>query len=195
VQQLEAALHDVRSGVEHQLQAVEADTQRLEQMYANLRDQAEESEGGMRSLLVCYFPREANKEMIRTAFAAFGSIESVYLVHKDGKPACYGFVNFHEHAAAAAALQAASEEKIELVDKRNVVWHVKAEWTLTNEIPKKPKKKRAKKDGPGGKPEESPTPPVALKTAMKGYHPGAKMTGLPTHARIPRTLSYTVPLE
>ena len=36
--------------------------------------------GGMRSLLVCYFPREANKEMIRTAFAAFGSIESVYLV-------------------------------------------------------------------------------------------------------------------
>ena len=27
--------------------------------------------------------------------------------------------------------------------RAEVVWHVKAEWTLTNEIPKKPKKKSA----------------------------------------------------
>lgn len=66
---------------------------------------------------------------------------------------------------------------------------MKAEWTLTSEIPKKPKKKRAKKKDE--KAEDSPTPPVALNKAMRGYHP--KMTGLPTHARIPRTLSYTVP--
>merc|ERR1719331_3538405 len=72
-----------------------------------------------RSLLVCYFPREANKEMIRQAFAPFGEIETVYLVHKDGKPACYGFVNFREHESAAAAHEAARLEQIELVDKRN----------------------------------------------------------------------------
>jgi RNA recognition motif-containing protein len=151
-----------------------------------------DGEGNMRSLLVCYFPREANKEMIRTAFSPFGPIDSVYLVHKDGKPACYGFVNFAEHECAAAALAAANAEKIELVDKRNVVWHVKAEWTLTNDIPKKPKKKRAKRvELTPGKSEESATPPVALTKAMKGYHP--KMTGLPTQLRIPRTLSYTVP--
>merc|ERR1719453_468219 len=96
---------------------------------------------GMRSLLVCYFPREANKDMIRQAFLPYGAIDSVYLVHKEGKPACYGFVNFHDHACAAAALAAANEEEIVLVDKRETVWHVKAEWTTTTQIPKKPKKK------------------------------------------------------
>lgn len=199
VHQLEAALEGVRHGVETQLSTIESDTHRLETMYRDLRGQVDDvdAEGECRSLLVCYFPREANKEMIRTAFAAYGSIDSVYLVHKDGKPACYGFVNFHEHEAAANALQAANEEKIELIDKRNVVWHVKAEWTLTSEIPKKPKKKRTKKanETPGKLSDDgsSPTPPVALnKAMMKGYHP-SKMTGLPSHARIPRTLSYTVP--
>jgi RNA recognition motif-containing protein len=85
--------------------------------------------------------------MIRQAFLPYGNIDSVYLVHKEGKPACYGFVNFHDHGCAAAALAAANEEQIVLIDKRETVWHVKAEWTTTTSIPKKPKKKRNK----GGK--------------------------------------------
>merc|ERR1719506_3045538 len=200
VQQLEAALEGVRFGVEHQLNVIEDDTDRLESMYAELRSRVANHElthgiDGMRSLLVCYFPREANKEMIRQAFSPYGPIDSVYLVHKDGKPACYGFVNFHDHASAARALAAANSERVELVDKRNVIWHVKAEWTMSSDIPKKPKKKRGKKkDEPGGKmPEESPTPPVALNRALKGYHPKMTLSGLPQHARIPHTLSYTVP--
>jgi len=178
---------------------IENDTERLESMYNDLRSQVANAEqfggiDGMRSLLVCYFPREANKEMIRQAFAPYGPIDSVYLVHKDGKPACYGFVNFHDHPSAARALAAANSERVELVDKRNVIWHVKAEWTLSTDIPKKPKKKRGKKkDEPGMKPEESPTPPVALNRALKGYHPKMTLSGLPQHARIPHTLSYTVP--
>jgi hypothetical protein len=205
VQQLEAALEGVRFGVEHQLTVIEDDTERLESMYHELRHQvanqelvnghiAEHGVDGMRSLLVCYFPREANKEMIRQAFSPYGPIDSVYLVHKDGKPACYGFVNFHDHPSAARALAAANSERVELVDKRNVIWHVKAEWTLSSDIPKKPKKKRGKKkDEPGKMPEESPTPPVALNRALKGYHPKMTLSGLPQHARIPHTLSYTVP--
>merc|ERR1719159_1088786 len=103
---LEAALEGVRFGVEHQLNVIENDTERLESMYNDLRSQVANAElthgiDGMRSLLVCYFPREANKEMIRQAFAPYGPIDSVYLVHKDGKPACYGFVNFHDHPSAA----------------------------------------------------------------------------------------------
>merc|ERR1719428_535485 len=150
VEELEAALEMVRSGVEQQLHTLEIDTQRLEQLYEDLKgtiNMAEvttECHEGMRSLLVCYFPREANKDMIRRAFLPFGPIDSVYLVHKDGKPACYGFVNFHDHPSAATALAAANAGAIQLVDKRDTIWTVKAEWTTQPEIPKKPKKKRSK---------------------------------------------------
>jgi RNA recognition motif-containing protein len=201
VRQLEAAFEEMRFGVENQLNVIEADTENLESMYDDLRGQVMSAEFvngadgmGMRSLLVCYFPREANKEMIRQAFSPYGAIDSVYLVHKDGKPACYGFVNFHDHASAGRALAAANAERVELVDKRNVIWHVKAEWTLSTDIPKKPKKKRGKKKDEGvHKSEESPTPPVALNRAMKGYHPKMTLSGLPQHARIAHSLSYTVP--
>jgi hypothetical protein len=145
-----------------------------------------------RSLLVCYFPREANKEMIRQAFAPFGEIETVYLVHKDGKPACYGFVNFREHEAAAAAQDAAKNEKIELIDKRNSIWHVKAEWTSTHDIPKKPKKKRLQKA------ERSPaamsgasTPQLDLRTSLNGYHPKLSNSSTPSFKF--SQLSYVVP--
>merc|ERR1719172_289048 len=189
VADLEAALALVKKGVEQQLLSLEEDTNQLETLYEELKGDVMKAEvttechEGMRSLLVCYFPREANKDMIRQAFLPYGAIDSVYLVHKDGKPACYGFVNFHDHVSAARALAAANSERVELVDKRNVIWHVKAEWTLSSDIPKKPKKKR----------EESPTPPVALNRALKGYHPKMTLSGLPQHARIPHTLSYTVP--
>jgi len=151
VKQLEAALESVRQGVELQLQEIETDTSNLEELCEDMRLQvagmSPEIEGleSMRSLLVCYFPREANKEMIRTAFAKFGTIDSVYLVHKDGKPACYGFVNFADHHSAVAAMHAAASKEIVLVDKRNEKWCVKAEWTKSADIPKKPKKKRSKK--------------------------------------------------
>merc|ERR1719159_557196 len=149
---LEAALEGVRFGVEHQLNVIDNDTERLESMYNDLRSQVANAElthgiDGMRSLLVCYFPREANKEMIRQAFSPYGPIDSVYLVHKDGKPACYGFVNFHDHESAAAALAAANAGEIQLVDKRDTIWTVKAEWTTSPDIPKKPKKKRSKRKG------------------------------------------------
>jgi len=152
VKQLEAALESVRHGVELQLQEIESDTCNLEELCEDMRMQVQgmspEVEGleSMRSLLVCYFPREANKEMIRTAFARYGAIDSVYLVHKDGKPACYGFVNFADHPSAVAAMRAAANKEIVLVDKRNEKWCVKAEWTKSAEIPKKPKKKRSKKN-------------------------------------------------
>jgi hypothetical protein len=209
VEQLEAALQMVRRSVETQLEDIELDTQRLESMYDQLVDQVAEveeeapetAETEMKSLLVCYFPREANKEMIRNAFAPFGAIDSVYLVHKDGKPACYGFVNFNEHAAAKMALEAAQAEQVQLIDKRNVIWRVKAEWTETNEIPKKPKKKRAKKES-GGKPpydlaSGATTPPMDLSASLKGhpYHPS--LSPPPTSATSPlfrymKPLSYSV---
>merc|ERR1719253_1049305 len=115
-----------------------------------LRSQAADAEltlgtDEMRSLIVCYFPRESNKDMIRQAFSPYGLIDSVYLVHKDGKPACYGFVNFNDHPSAVAAMRAAANKEIVLVDKRNEKWCVKAEWTKSADIPKKPKKKRSKK--------------------------------------------------
>jgi hypothetical protein len=153
VADLEAALAMVKAGVEQQLHVLEEDTNQLEHLYEELKGAVMKAEvttechEGMRSLLVCYFPREANKDMIRQAFLPYGNIDSVYLVHKEGKPACYGFVNFHDHGCAAAALAAANEEQIVLIDKRETVWHVKAEWTTTTSIPKKPKKKRNK----GGK--------------------------------------------
>merc|ERR1719287_335886 len=102
VKQLEAALESVRQGVELQLQEIETDTSNLEELCEDMRMQvagmSPEVEGleSMRSLLVCYFPREANKEIV-------------------------------------------------LVDKRNEKWCVKAEWTKSADIPKKPKKKRSKK--------------------------------------------------
>ena len=150
VADLEAALALVKKGVEQQLLCLEEDTNQLETLYEELKGDVMKAEvttechEGMKSLLVCYFPREANKDMIRQAFLPYGAIDSVYLVHKEGKPACYGFVNFHDHGCAAAALAAANAEEIELVDKRETVWHVKAEWTTTTNIPKKPKKKRNK---------------------------------------------------
>jgi hypothetical protein len=156
VEELEEALDFVRAGVEQQLLTLELDTQRLEKLYEDLKDTINvqevttECHEGMRSLLVCYFPREANKDMIRRAFLPFGPIDSVYLVHKDGKPACYGFVNFHDHPSAAHALAAANGGSIQLVDKRDTIWTVKAEWTTSPDIPKKPKKKRTKAKGKGG---------------------------------------------
>jgi hypothetical protein len=150
VADLEAALAMVKSNVEQQLHSLEEDTYQLEHLYEELKgavlkaEVTTECHEGMRSLLVCYFPREANKDMIRQAFLPYGAIDSVYLVHKEGKPACYGFVNFNDHQCAAAALAAANEEEIVLIDKRETVWHVKAEWTTTTQIPKKPKKKRNK---------------------------------------------------
>jgi hypothetical protein len=139
----------------------------------------------MRSLIVNYFPREANKDMLRQAFTPYGQIDSVYLVHKDGKPACYGFVNFHDHASAARAMVAASLDKIELVDKRDVTWHVKAEWTTSSEIPKKPKKKRSKKDA---------SETILEKCSML-YPSQVTLRGLPKHAKIAQALRYTVPSE
>jgi len=206
VEQLEAALELVRHSVEAQLNDIELDTQRLEVMYDALVDQVAEVEeaqpGGieMRSLLVCYFPREANKEMIRNAFAPFGAIDSVYLVHKDGKPACYGFVNFHEHEAAAMALDAAQREDIQLVDKRNVIWRVKAEWTQTSEIPKKPKKKRAKGKFASdriGAASGATTPPIDLHQSLLGhpYHPSLSpppVSAASPQFRYMQPLSYTV---
>merc|ERR1719191_2416132 len=149
VEELEAALEMVRSG--------------LEQLYEDLKgtiNMAEvttECHEGMRSLLVCYFPREANKDMIRRAFLPFGPIDSVYLVHKDGKPACYGFVNFHDHPSAATALASANAGAIQLVDKRDTIWTVKAEWTTSPDIPKKPKKKRSKAKGKAADDKENGT--------------------------------------
>jgi hypothetical protein len=167
-----------------------------ELMYDDLRSQDADAEctpgiEELRSLIVCYFPREANKDMIRRAFSPYGPIDSVYLVHKDGKPACYGFVNFSDHPSAASALVAAKSGKIELTDKRDVVWNVKAEWTSSQEIPKKPKKKRGKKDEKAL--EESPTPPCDLNRALMKYHPNVTIRGLPKHARSVQTLNYTVP--
>jgi hypothetical protein len=109
----------------------------------------------------------------------------VYLVHKDGKPACYGFVNFHDRASAAPALAAANADKIELVDKRDVTWHVKAEWTTSSEIPKKPKKKRNKKDASE----------KILETCSTLYPAQVTLRGLPKHARIAQALHYTVSSE
>jgi RNA recognition motif-containing protein len=165
--------------------------------YDDLRSEAADAEitpgiDAMRSLIVCYFPREANKDMIRRAFSPYGPIDSVYLVHKDGKPACYGFVNFSDHPSAASALAAANSGRIELVDKRDAVWNVKAEWTLSQDIPKKPKKKRFKKDESGKGPEEN-TPSVDLNRALMKYHPNVPIRGLPKHARSVQTLNYTVP--
>jgi hypothetical protein len=201
VEQLEAALELVRRSVETQLDDIECDTQRLETMYDELVDQVaevEETQPGadeMKSLLVCYFPREANKEMIRNAFLPFGNIDSVYLVHKDGKPACYGFVNFHEHETAAMALAAAQREEVQLVDKRNVIWRVKAEWTQTNEIPKKPKKKRAKKAVSDRTPSGATTPPMDLSALVHPYHPSLSPAPVSTTSpmfRYMQPLSYTV---
>ena len=45
-------------------------------------------------------------------------MNSAHKVHKDGKPACYGFVNFNDHQSAARALEAANAGNVELVDKR-----------------------------------------------------------------------------
>jgi len=163
VEELEEALDMVRAGVEQQLLTLEIDTQRLEKLYEDLKDTINvqevttECHEGMRSLLVCYFPREANKDMIRRAFLPFGPIDSVYLVHKDGKPACYGFVNFHDHPSAAHALAAANAGSIQLVDKRDTIWTVKAEWTTSPDIPKKPKKKRAKAKGKAADDKENGT--------------------------------------
>jgi hypothetical protein len=211
VEQLEAALEMVRRSVETQLEDIELDTERLESMYDQLVDQVAEveesapetAETEMKSLLVCYFPREANKEMIRNAFAPFGTIDSVYLVHKDGKPACYGFVNFAEHSTAKMALEAAQAEQVQLIDKRNVIWRVKAEWTQTNEIPKKPKKKRTKKDTPGGAKSldfdqsGATTPPMDLSASLTGhpYHPSLSpppMSATSPQFRYMKPLSYSV---
>merc|ERR1719321_2043414 len=178
-------------------------------MYDELVDQVAEVEdvqpgaSEMKSLLVCYFPREANKEMIRNAFAPFGTIDSVYLVHKDGKPACYGFVNFAEHSAAKMALEAAQAEQVQLIDKRNVIWRVKAEWTQTNEIPKKPKKKRGKKDTPATAAKSfdfetgATTPPMDLSASLTGhpYHPSLSpppMSATSPQFRYMKPLSYSV---
>jgi hypothetical protein len=225
VDQLEAALDAVRIGVEQQLLNIENDTQRLEGMYDDLRKQVDAPEfsnylqdgslqdgadeqsgspGQSRSLLVCYFPREANKEMIRNAFSPYGDIESVYLVHKDGKPACYGFVNFRTKESAALALKAAKNEEIVLVDKRNATWHVKAEWTATNEVPKKPKKKRSPKvDAKSPNLSGSSTPPMDLRTSLHGYHPMSfypkpssqqfNFTQPLSYTVQPKPFSYTVP--
>jgi hypothetical protein len=139
----------------------------------------------MRSLIVNYFPREANKDMLRRAFLPYGQIDSVYLVHKEGKPACYGFVNFHDHASAASALAAANSAEIALVDKRDVTWHVKAEWTSSPEIPKNHGKKKRSKNHSSEK---------ILSTYSKLY-PTVTLRGLPKHAKIAQTLRYTVPPE
>jgi hypothetical protein len=223
VDELESAIEACRAGIEKQISVLEDDTRRCEHLCTEMELRVKSLEyggggGGIpldpgafasacatpeaaenpsdaqpRSLLVCYFPREANKEMIRQAFAPFGEIETVYLVHKDGKPACYGFVNFKEHACAAAALDAAKAEQIELVDKRNAIWHVKAEWTSTNDIPKKPKKKRLQKAA-----ERSPaamsgasTPQLDLRTSLHGYHPKFSATSTPSFKF--SQLSYVVP--
>jgi hypothetical protein len=217
VDELESALEAVRVGIEKQINNIEDDTKRLEDTYGVMEKEIKSLEfagygagacsstpeaphtpapdGGEdkpRSLLVCYFPREANKEMIRQAFAPFGEIETVYLVHKDGKPACYGFVNFREHASAAAAHLAAKGELIDLVDKRGAIWHVKAEWTATPDIPKKPKKKRLQKA------ERSPaamsgasTPQLDLRTSLNGYHPKLSNSSTPNFKF--SQLSYVVP--
>jgi RNA recognition motif-containing protein len=131
--------------------------------------------------------------MIRRAFSPYGPIDSVYLVHKDGKPACYGFVNFSDHASAASAWAAANSGKIELVDKSDVTWNVKAEWTTSLEIPKKPKKKRNKKDESGKAQEESSTLSDDLKRDLMKYHPNMTIRGLPKHARSVQILNYTIP--
>merc|ERR1719379_2030626 len=76
--------------LDDQLVATE-DLNFLEYTYDDLRSPDAELMLGydqMRSLIVCYFPREANKDMIRRAFSPYGRIDSVYIVHKDCKPAC-----------------------------------------------------------------------------------------------------------
>jgi RNA recognition motif-containing protein len=127
--------------------------------------------------------------MIRNAFSPYGDIESVYLVHKDGKPACYGFVNFRTHESAALALTAAKTEEIVLVDKRDAIWHVKAEWTATTDIPRKTKKKKLPKCG-AKSPDTSgvATPPMDLWTSLNGYHPASRVSQF----KSTQSLSYTV---
>jgi hypothetical protein len=138
------------------------------------------STGGSRSLLVCYIPREANKAMIRNIFSPYGEIDSVYLVHKDGKPACYGFVNFHTKEAALLARTAATNEEVVLVDKRDETWHVKAEFTTTDEVPKKIKKRKCKSG--------AATPPLDLRALQD--HPMSYSTS--QQFKFTQPLSYTV---
>jgi hypothetical protein len=78
------------------------------------------------------------------------------------------------------------------LDKRNAIWHVKAEWTATPEIPKKPKKKRLQKA------ERSPaamsgasTPQLDLRTSLNGYHPKLSNSSTPSFKF--SQLSYVVP--
>jgi hypothetical protein len=175
------------------LNVIENITELLESTYDDFRSQDADAESiagtdQMRSLIVCYFPREANKDMIRRAFSPYGPIDSVYLVHVNGKPACYGFVNFNDHPSAASALAAAKAGRIELVDKRDVLWNVKAEWTSHQEIPKKPKKKRER----GKKDKFDPTTPVDSDCAGM-YDSKMTIRGLPKHAKIAHALNYSVP--
>jgi len=95
-------------------------------------------------------------------------------------------------ACAAAAHDAAKQEQIELVDKRNAIWHVKAEWTATNDIPKKPKKKRLQKaDRSPAAMSGASTPQLDLRTSLHGYHPKLSTTSTPNFKF--SQLSYVVP--
>merc|ERR1719253_1556905 len=51
-----------------------------------------------RTILVCYFPREADRSSLHNTFSKYGTVESVNRVEDPvtKQPKCYGFVRFAE---------------------------------------------------------------------------------------------------
>jgi hypothetical protein len=85
-----------------------------------------------KSILICYFPREASEHDIKEAFSQYSDVESVFLVEKNGVPKCYGFVNYYTHEDAVQGLAATEQERIRFKDNRGLDWTVKAEWADGN---------------------------------------------------------------
>lgn len=84
------------------------------------------------TLLIAHFPWECySNDDVRAVLAKFGHVLRVNLITDadTSEPKCYGFVEFAEHRAAAAALSAAREGHVVILDKRGHPWHMKAEWT------------------------------------------------------------------
>ena len=82
-----------------------------------------------RTLLIAYFPREANKEEISNCLSKHGKVNRVHLiVEKDTKkPKCYGFVEFLSTEDVNAVLAATEGGAVTMVDTRDHMWHLRAE--------------------------------------------------------------------
>jgi len=83
-----------------------------------------------RSLLLCYFPREAKEKDLQRALeqipAIYGQIKSIFISSNGEKSKCFGFANFTTHDAARIALLATEQQRIVLDDRRGVQWTLKA---------------------------------------------------------------------